>query len=134
MVKDYGVPHWPTAILIDPEGLRIVRRTADNLALSQPTPRQQIENGLVAEALNKPVTLDFHGETLKQVIAILEAKTDENFVLDPTARRSGALNPATTVTASVIDQRLSIALTRVLAPLGMSYAVRDEVIVLMISR
>lgn len=116
------------------EGLRIVRRTADNLALSQPTPRQQIENGLVAEALNKPVTLDFHGETLKQVIAILEAKTDENFVLDPTARRSGTLNPATPVTASVSDQRLSIALTRVLAPLGMSYAVRDEVIVLMISR
>ena len=106
--------------IADGAGLRIVRRTAHNLALSQPTPRQQAENSLVAEALNKRVTLDFHGETLKQMIAILEAKTDETIVLDPTARRSGALSPATTVTGSVIDQPLSIALTRILAPLGMT--------------
>jgi hypothetical protein len=120
--------------IADGEGLRIVRRTAENLALSQPTLRQQTENALVAESLDKKVSLDFHGESLKQMIALLESKTDETFVLDPTARRSGTINPATTVMGSVVDQPLSIALTHILAPLGMNYAVRDEVIVLTIAR
>lgn len=75
----------------DGDGLRIVRRNRDNLALSQPSRVQQAETALVVEALNQKVTLEFHDDTLRQMIATLETKTDENFVLDPTARRSVGL-------------------------------------------
>jgi hypothetical protein len=118
----------------DGDGLRVVRATHDNLALSQPSSRQEAENALVAETLNKKVTFQFHGESLKQMIAVLETKTDETFVLDPAARRSGAINPSTTITGSAVNEPLSSALTRLLAPLGMTFTIRDEVVVLTTAR
>jgi hypothetical protein len=72
------------------------------------------------------VTFDFRGESLNRVVAALEEKTNETFVPDPVARRSGAIKPETTVTGSAIDEPLSSALVRVLTPLGMTYVVRDE--------
>ena len=83
-LEPFGLTYIP-----DGDDLRIVRRTPDNLTLSRSSPVQQAETALVAEALNQKVSLEFHGETLKQMIAILETRTDENFVLDPTARRAG---------------------------------------------
>ena len=89
------------------------------LQLSQPSHRQEEENALVAAALKKKVTLEFQGESLKQAIAVLETKSeDETFLLDPAARLSGAISPDTKVNGSVVDEPLSSALTRLLAPLG----------------
>jgi thiol-disulfide isomerase/thioredoxin len=114
----------------DGYGLRVVRRTPDNGGLSRPSPRQEGDNDFVREALKEKVTFDFQGEPLKQVVAALEAKSSESFVLDPIARRSGAIKPETTATGSAVDEPLSSALTRLLAPLGMTYVVRDEAVVL----
>jgi thiol-disulfide isomerase/thioredoxin len=116
-------------------GLRIVRRSPGNDRLSQPSHRQEEENALVAAALKKKVTLEFHGESLKQAIATLETKSgDETFLLDPAARLSGAISPETKVNGSVVDEPLASALTRLLAPLGMTYVVRDECVILTKSR
>jgi thiol-disulfide isomerase/thioredoxin len=116
-------------------GLRIVRRSPGNLRLSQPSPRVEEENALVAAALKKKVTLEFHGESLKQAIAVLETKSgDETFLLDPAARLSGALSPETKLNGSVVDEPLVSALTRLLAPLGLTYVVRDECVILTKSR
>jgi thiol-disulfide isomerase/thioredoxin len=123
-LEPFGLTYVP-----DGDGLRIVRRTAGNLALSEPSRVSQAETSLVVEALNQKVTLEFHGETLKQLIAVLETKTDENFVLDPTARRSGAINPSATVTGKVVDEPLSTVLSRLLGPIGLKYVIRDEAIV-----
>jgi thiol-disulfide isomerase/thioredoxin len=120
----------------DGDGLRIVRRSpgnlrsTGNLQLSRPSPWQEAENALVAEALSRKSTFAFHGESLKQVIAMLERKTDETFVLDLAGRSSGAINPEETVTGTSANEPLSSALPRLLAPLGMTYVVRDEAVVL----
>jgi hypothetical protein len=65
-------------------------------------------------------------ELLRQAQAVLEAKTDETFVLDPVARRSGAINPDAKVNASAVDEPVSSALPRLLAPLKLNYVIRDE--------
>jgi len=119
--------------IADGDGLRIVRRTPDNGGLSRPSPRQEGDNAFVTEALKGEVTFDFRGESLNRVVAALEAKTGESFVLDPVARRSGAMKPETTATGSAVDEPLSSALVRLLAPLGMTYVVRDEAVVLTIA-
>jgi type II secretory pathway component GspD/PulD (secretin) len=112
------------------DGLRIVRGSPENLRLSRPSPRQIEENALVGEALKQKVTLDFQGESLKQVIAKLETATGESFVVDPACRKSGTIDPDIRVTGSAADEPLSSALTRLLAPLGLTYVVRNEAIVL----
>jgi thiol-disulfide isomerase/thioredoxin len=112
------------------EDLRIVRRTRDNRALSHPSPRQENQNRLVAEALKATVTFECRGESLNQLMQRLEAKSHETFVLDPVARYSGAIKPKMTVTGSAVDEPLSAVLTRLLAPLGMKYEIRDEAVVL----
>jgi thiol-disulfide isomerase/thioredoxin len=121
----FGLTYVP-----DGDGLRVVRRTPENGGLSLLSPRQEADNTFVAEAMKGKVTFDFRGESLKQVVAALEAKTKESFVLDPVGRRSGAIKPETPVTGSAVDEPLSSALNRLLAPLGMTYVVRNEAVVL----
>jgi thiol-disulfide isomerase/thioredoxin len=116
--------------IADGDGLRVVRRSRENSGLSRPSSRQEKDNALVTDALEAKVSFDFRGESMKQVVADLEAKTNESFVLDPVARRRGAINVDTTLTGSAVDEPLSIALNRWLAPLGMTYVVRDEAVVL----
>jgi hypothetical protein len=89
------------------------------------------ENALVGEALKKHVTLEFHGESLKQAIAVLETKSgDETFLLDPAARLAHVISPDMKLNGSVVDEPLASALTRLLAPLGLTYVVRDECMIL----
>jgi thiol-disulfide isomerase/thioredoxin len=114
----------------DGAGLRIVRRTVANAGLSQPSARSSAENALVATALERKVTFHFHDESWKQVCAKLESLTDETFLLDPRSRRTGAINPEATMSGSATDEPLSSALTRLLAPLKMTYVIRDGAVLL----
>ena len=115
--------------IADGNGLRIVRRSPENNGLSRPSQRQELDNALVAEALQRRVTFNFRKESLARVMAILEEKTNESFVLDPVARRSGTLKREMTATGSAIDEPLSSALKRLLTPLGMMHVVRDGAVV-----
>jgi thiol-disulfide isomerase/thioredoxin len=113
------------------DGLRVVRRTADNDGLSVPSERQKADNARVAETLKTPVAFDFHDEPMKRVIAFLEDKTSETFLIDPAVRgKAGRADPGATVTARSAGERLDVALEKLLAPLGMTYVVRDEAVVL----
>lgn len=69
-------------------------------------------------------------ELLRQAQAALEAKTDETFVLDPAARRSGAINPDAKVNASAVDEPVSSALPRLPAPVKLNFVIRDEAVAL----
>ena len=84
---------------------------------------------LVAAALEKKVMLEFHGQSLNQVVALLALKTNEPCLLDPSARR-GAIKPQTQLSGSAANEPLSSALPRWLKPLGMTYVIRDEAVIL----
>jgi len=112
------------------DGLRIVGRRHDHDGLARPSSRQEADNAFVAEALKEKVSFDFRGEPLNRVVATLEAKTGESFVLDPVARRSGAIKPETRATGSAVDEPLCSALRGLLAPLGMTHVVGNEAVIL----
>jgi hypothetical protein len=80
--------------------------------------------------LETPVRFDFHEEPLKKVIAFLEDKTSETFLLDPAARMAGAVGPGVPVTGRDNGEPLGPALEKLLAPRGMTYIVREEAVVL----
>jgi thiol-disulfide isomerase/thioredoxin len=113
----------------DGDGLKVVRSTAENDALSRPSKRQTAENKRVEQALEKPLPFEFHGDSLKKVTAFLEEKTQESFVLDPIARQHGAVKPEMTVSGSDAKEPLSTALKKLLATAGLTYVVRDEAVV-----
>ncbi len=84
----------------------------------------------IEKALEGKISFDFKNKTLSEATRFLENKTGENFVLSPRDRKSGKLDPKTPITGTAKDVPLREALTKLLEPLGMSYTVRDEVIVL----
>lgn len=110
-------------------GLRVVPRTVGNSQLAQASLRQTAENVLVAESLQRHVTFEFDGDSLKQVIATLESKTGETFLIDPECRKAGTIDPESALTGAAVSEPLSSALTRLLAPLGITFAVRNEAVV-----
>ncbi len=124
-LSPFGLTYIP-----DGTGLKIVRRTVSNDVLARPSNRQKIENERVEKSLENSVPFDFHDEPLKKVLAFLGEKTHESFVLDPIARHAGTVMPGMTVSGSNTNLPLSAALKKVLAPLGMTYVVRDESVVL----
>jgi len=73
---------------------------------------------------------DLQDKTLAEVAQHLEEATQENFVLDPAARRKGLLDPATKVSGSSKDVPLREGLQKLLDPVGLTFVVRDEVVVL----
>ncbi len=124
-LSPFGLTYVP-----DGTGLKIVRRTVSNDVIARPSNRQKIENERVEKALENSVPFDFHDEPLKKVIVFLREKTDECFVLDPIARHAGTIKPEMTASGSNTNLPLSAALKKLLAPLGMTYVVRDESVVL----
>lgn len=118
----------------DGDGLRVVRRAPENSRLSQPSPRQLAENALVAESLQKKATFEFQGESLKQVVATLELKSEETFLLDPVCRKAGTIDPDSVISGSAVDEPLSSALTHLLSPLGLKFVVRNEAVVFTTAR
>ena len=82
--------------------------------------------------LDGPLSFEFQDKTLRQVTQFLEDKTGENFILDPAAIRSGALDPSAKVNGGAKNQPhpLGETLNAVLAPLQLAAVIRDEVIVI----
>ncbi len=113
----------------DENGLRVLPRGPSNSQLAQPSPRQTAENALVAESLRRNVTFEFEGGSLKEVIATLESKTGETFLIDPGCLKAGSIDPEIAVDGAAADEPLSSALPRLLAPHGITFAVRNEAVV-----
>ena len=95
--------------------------------LSEP---QQRCAARIEEVLRHKVSFDFKDATLAQVAAHFEGKTQENFVLDPSGRKAGLIDPEATVTGAAKDAPLRPALERLLKPLGLVLVVKDEVVVI----
>ena len=115
---------------VDGDGLRVVRREPDDLAPARPPPKQARINAFVAEALKANITFDFQAQPLNHVVAALETLAGETILLDPIARKLGAIRPSTLATGSAAAEPLGPALDRLLGPLKLTHVVRDEAIVL----
>lgn len=124
-------------LLLDPLGLEASpgddalliapKREKARPELSEPQKRCAAR---IEETLKQKVSFDFKDATLAQVAAHFEAKTRENFVLDPSGRRARVIDPEATVTGSAKDVPLRQALEELLKPLGLIPVVKDEVVVL----
>jgi thiol-disulfide isomerase/thioredoxin len=128
-IEPFGLTYVAEGVAI-----RVVRRTAENAGLAQPSTRQKAENALVTEALQKKVTFEFKEASLKHVIATLESLTGETFLVDPSCRRLGTINPDQAISGSAEDESLSTALTRILNPAGLAYVVRNEALIFTTAR
>jgi len=84
----------------------------------------------IQKTLDRKVSFDFKKKSLAEIAQHFEQQTQENFVLEPAARRAGLLDPNTLVTGSAKDVPLREALEKLLGPLGVRFVVRDEVVVL----
>jgi len=111
------------------KGLVISRREKPTRSdeLSQP---QQFCLKRIEKVLAGNTTYDFQDKTLDEVAKHFEGQTRENFVLDPAARRKGALDPKASVTGSGNDVFLQEGLKKLLDPLGLKLTIRDEVVVI----
>ena len=113
----------------DDKGLVIRRRK-----LGSPSPplsaiqRKTVQH--LKKVLDGKIGFDFKDKPLGEAARFLESKTGENFVLSPSDRKAGTLDPKTPVTGTAKDVPLREALTKLLEPIGVGYTIREEVIVL----
>jgi hypothetical protein len=120
------------------EGLLITRRQPghDRPAVSA---IQKHCVGRIEETLANKVQFDFKDKTLEEVVPLLERLSNfkygytENFILDPKQRRAGKLDPKMRVTGTARDVPYGQALQELLGPLGLTYVVRDELVVLTVA-
>ena len=80
--------------------------------------------------MEQKISYDFKDATLTQVAAYFEAKTQENFVLDPKGRQAGLIDPDATLSGSAKNMPVKQALEQMLKPLGLVPMVKDEVVVI----
>lgn len=98
---------------------------AESLSEPQQTCARRIESMLDAKK-----SFDLQQQSLADVAQYFEQAIGENFVLDPAARRAGSLDPMTKVTGSAKDVPLREGLHKLLDPVGLTFVVRDEVVVI----
>jgi hypothetical protein len=114
----------------DDKGLVIIPRKPGQDVGKGPSEFQRACAKRIEGVLDRKISFDFQKATLAEVAEHLEAKTQENFVLDPTARLAKQLDPKTTVTGTAVDVPLRAALKKLLDPVGLTFVVRDEVVIL----
>jgi hypothetical protein len=112
----------------DDKGLLIIPRKPGQGPGKEPSEFQRACAKRIEGVLDKKISFDFQKATLAEVAEHLEAKTQENFVLDPAARLAKQLDPRTTVTGKASDIPLRAALKMLLDPVGLTFVVRDEVV------
>jgi hypothetical protein len=114
----------------DDKGLVIRPRKPGGPRPEGPTEVQRVSARRIEKVLDQKVSFDFKDKPLAEVAQHFERLTQENFVLDPVARKAGRLDLKTPVSGSAKDVPLREALQKLLGPAGVTFTVRDEVVVL----
>jgi hypothetical protein len=114
----------------DEKGLLITARKSEESRAPKLSEPQRTCAARIQKVLDGKVSFDFKDKPLAEVAAYFEQLTTENFVLEPSARRAGLIDPKTPVTGSAKDLPLREGLEKLLGPVGVRFAVRDEVVVL----
>jgi hypothetical protein len=114
----------------DDKGLVITSRKNRSPQADKLSEPQRVCAERIQKTLDRKVSFYFQKKSLEAIAQYFEQQAQENFVLEPAARRAGLLDPKTEVTGSAKDIPLREALEKLLGPVGVSFVVRDEVIVL----
>jgi hypothetical protein len=114
----------------DDKGLVIRPRKPGAARPEGPSEVQRNSARRIEKVLDQKVSFDFKDKPLAEVAQFFEKLTQENFVLDPVARKAGRLSPKAPVSGSAKDVRLREALEKLLGPAGVTFTVRDEVVLL----
>jgi AhpC/TSA family len=114
----------------DEKGLLITTRKRGQGSTSGPSEFQRACAKRIEALLDKKISFNFQQIPLAELTEHLEAKTQENFVLDPVARLAKHLDPKTTVSGTAANIPLRAALKKLLDPVGLTFVVRDEVVII----
>ena len=98
-------------------------RTPDADEPARPAWQQEIDR-----KLNRPVTSDFRGRTLADVVEFLRDYTGLNIVLDAPALEEEGIARDVKINVRLAGVSLRSALRRITDPLGLTYLVKDEVV------
>jgi len=115
--------------VIDEKGLVVTTRKPGDPEPVLSGPQKEFVQRM-EKRLGEKISYTFKETSLADVAAYFEQATGENFVLDPAARKAGTLDPATKASGTAKDVPLREGLRSLLAPLGLTFVVRDEVIVI----
>lgn len=113
----------------DAKGLVITTQRPDNAPYRLSAVQRECARH-IEDVLGQKVSVSFAATPLSEACEILEHRSNETFVLDPAARRAGRLDPKTPVAGSARDVPLRDALRQILDPIGLTFAVRGEVVVI----
>jgi hypothetical protein len=114
----------------DDKGLVVRPRKTGEQRPDGPSDIQRKSAQRIEKVLDRKVSFDFKDKPLGEVAQFFERLTQENFVVDPVARKAGRLDPKTPVSGSAKDVPLREALQKLLGPAGLTFTVRDEVVLL----
>jgi hypothetical protein len=122
VLRPYGLTYKS-----DADGIVIAPGAIGEPSAAQKTCAEHINK----DVLDKPLDFEVKDKTLAEIAKYFEAKTQENFVLDPAARRAGTLDPKAKLSGSSKDVPLRDGLKKLLDPMKLTFVVRDEVVVIL---
>ena len=93
-------------------------------------PKKAPQTLAIESKLNDPVSLNMDKQPLQEAIDFLRNYTGMNIVLDPKALNDENITSATPVTLAANNIRLKTALKLLLNPLGLTYKIEDEVLLI----
>ena len=99
------------------------------MALSDTRP-QDPKALAIAKKLEEPITLNLNDQTLGEAISFVQNYTGLNVILDPKALNDEGLSRDSKVSLTANSIRLKTALKFMLRPLGLTYKVEDDVLLI----
>jgi hypothetical protein len=84
------------------------------------------EDKAIMKALNSPVSVDFKGTGIEQVVQYLSGATKQPIMLDRAALSEAQVSYDTPVTVKLEGVALRTVLKRILSDLGLAYVIKDQ--------
>jgi hypothetical protein len=84
------------------------------------------EDKAILKALNTPVSVDFKGTGIEQVVQYLSGATKQPIMLDRAALSEAQVSYDTPVTVKLDGVALRTVLKRILSDLGLAYVIKDQ--------
>jgi len=127
-IKDWGVDHFPTTLLIDPEGKLVDEAGEDALAEKLPSLPMSVR---VAKALDRNVSLSIEDSKLDEACKFLSLRSHVPIRLDAEDLKAAGITPATSVPLTIAGSlSLRSWLNLLLEADGLTYAQDDKGIVI----
>jgi type II secretory pathway component GspD/PulD (secretin)/tetratricopeptide (TPR) repeat protein len=112
-----------------PKNFRELSERRRKFLLDDKMPRDP-KSMAIAKKLEEPISLNLADQTLGEAITFIQNYTGLNVILDPKALNDEGLSRDSKVNLNVTSVRLRTALKFMLRPLGLTYKVEDDVLLI----